>query len=111
MLKHITAALAAFFLLLPGSVFAESLDLSKLGDIEEAEQWEKRAWYQREDGSDWRVQNDGSVIVTISATGDVTIGGDTRKSGKSISINSSHRKSWVWIFRFPTSKASSRLTT
>lgn len=84
MLKHITAALAAFFLLLPGSVFAESLDLSKLGDIEEAEQWEERAWYQREDGSDWRVQNDGSVIVTISATGDVTIGGDTRKRGKSI---------------------------
>ena len=84
MLKHITAALAAFFLLLPGSVFAESLDLSKLGDIEEAEQWEERAWYQREDGSDWRVQDDGSVIVTISATGDVTIGGDTRKSGKSI---------------------------
>ena len=72
MLKHITAALAAFFLLLPGSVFAESLDLSKLGDIEEAEQWEERAWYQREDGSDWRVQDDGSVIVTISATGDVT---------------------------------------
>lgn len=59
-------------------------DLSKLGDIEEAEQWEERAWYQREDGSDWRVQDDGSVIVTISATGDVTIGGDTRKSGKSI---------------------------
>ncbi|MFR5794543.1 MAG: hypothetical protein ACLUI3_02555 [Christensenellales bacterium] len=111
MLKHITAALAAFFLLLPGSVFAESLDLSKLGNIEEAEQWEERAWYQREDGSDWRVQNDGSVIVTISATGDVTIGGDTRKSGRASSINSSHRKSWVWIFRFPTSKASSRLTT
>lgn len=62
MLKHITAALAAFFLL-PGSVFAESLDLSKLGDIEEAEQWEERAWYQREDGSDWRVQDDGSVIA------------------------------------------------
>lgn len=56
----------------------------KLGDIEEAEQWEERAWYQREDGGDWRVQDDGSVIVTISATGDVTIGGDTRKSGKSI---------------------------
>ena len=36
MLKHITAALAAFFLLLPGSVFAESLDLSKLGDIEDS---------------------------------------------------------------------------
>ena len=52
MLKHITAALAALFLLLPGSVFAESLDLSKLGDIEEAEQWEERTWYQREDGSD-----------------------------------------------------------
>ena len=83
MLKHITAALAAFFLLLPGSVFAESLDLSKLGDIEEAEQWEERAWYQREDA----------------------------RAARASSINSSHRKSWVWIFRFPTSKASSRLTT
>ena len=38
----------------------------------------ERAWYQREDGRDWRVQDDGSVIVTLSATGDVTICGDTR---------------------------------
>ena len=31
-----------------------------------------------------KVLPDGSVLVTITATGDVTIGGDTRKSGKSI---------------------------
>ena len=69
----------------------DTLDLSLFEDEEpsEAAQWEEavfdiRAWYERADGSDWRVQEDGSVIVTISATGDVTIGGDTRKSGKSI---------------------------
>ena len=84
MLKHFTAAFAAFLFLFPLSASAESLDLSQLGNIEEAEQWEERAWYQREDGTDWRMQDDGSVIVTISATGDVTIGGDTRKSGKSV---------------------------
>ena len=84
MLKHFTAALAALFFLFPLSAVGESLDLSQLGAIEEAEHWEERAWYQREDGSDWRVQDDGSVIVTLSATGDVTIGGDTRKRGQSI---------------------------
>ena len=75
MLKHFTAALAALFFLFPLSAVGESLDLSQLGAIEEAEHWEERLWYQREDGSDWRVQDDGSVIVTLSATGDVTIGG------------------------------------
>ena len=67
------------------------LDLSQFEDSEPpaAAEWEEavfesRAWYQREDGSDWRVQDDGSVIVTISATGDVTIGGDTRKKATSI---------------------------
>lgn len=84
MLKHFTAALAALFFLFPLPAVGESLDLSQLGAIEEAEHWEERAWYQREDGSDWRVQDDGSVIVTLSATGDVTIGGDTRKRGQSI---------------------------
>ncbi len=84
MSKYLTAALTAFLFLFPFTACAESLDLSQLGNIEEAEQWEEHAWYQREDGSDWRVQDDGSVIVTISATGDVTIGGDTRKSGKSV---------------------------
>ena len=84
MLKHVTAALAALFFLFPLSAVGESLDLSQLGAIEEAEHWEERAWYQREDGSDWRVQDDGSVIVTLSATGDVTIGGDTRKRSQSI---------------------------
>ena len=84
MSKYLTAALTAFLFLFPFTACAESLDLSQLGNIEEAEQWEEHAWYQREDGSDWRVQDDGSVIVTISATGDVTIGGDTRKRGKSV---------------------------
>ena len=52
MLKHFTAALAALFFLFPLSAVGESLDLSQLGTIEEAEHWEERAWYQREDGSD-----------------------------------------------------------
>ena len=89
-MKKLLAALCA--LLMMGAVAAgETLDLSQFegGEPPEAAQWEDavfetRAWYEREDGSDWRVQKDGSVIVTISATGDVTIGGDTRKSGKSV---------------------------
>ena len=89
-MKKLLAALCA--LLMMGAVAAgETLDLSQFegGEPPEAAQWEDavfetRAWYERADGSDWRVQEDGSVIVTISATGDVTIGGDTRKSGKSI---------------------------
>ena len=71
------------------AALAERLDLSLLEDAPAAEVWEDavfetRPWYEREDGSDWRLQEDGSVIVTISATGDVTIGGDRRKSGKNI---------------------------
>ena len=69
----------------------DMLDLSQFEDSEPpaAEAWdeavfERRTWYEREDGSDWRTQDDGSVIVTISATGDVTIGGDTRKKSTSI---------------------------
>ena len=86
--------LLAFLLLLlamtPACAFSEMLDLSQFegGEPPAAENWEDavfetRPWYEREDGSDWRYQDDGSVIVTISATGDVTIGGDKRK-GKSI---------------------------
>ena len=78
-------------LLLPSLAAGEMLDLSMFegGEPPEVSEWEDavfetRPWYQREDGSDWRVQDDGSVIVTISATGDVTIGGDTRKKNKSI---------------------------
>ena len=81
----------AALLALPAPALGEMLDLSQFagGEPPAAEEWEDavfdtRAWYERADGSDWRVQEDGSVIVTISATGDVTIGGDTRKSGKSI---------------------------
>ena len=77
--------------LLPQGALGEMLDLSLFegGEPPAAESWdeavfETRAWYEREDGSDWRYQDDGSVIVTISATGDVTIGGDTRKKSKSI---------------------------
>ena len=36
------------------------------------------------DGGFSPYEEDGSILVTISATGDVTIGGDVRKSGKSI---------------------------
>ena len=85
------AALLAACLMMTAGALAETLDLSLFegGEPPEALDWEEavfnqRAWYQRADGSDWRLQSDGSVIVTISATGDVTIGGDTRKSGKNI---------------------------
>ncbi|MBE5798379.1 MAG: CapA family protein [Clostridiales bacterium] len=78
-------------LLIPACAMGEMLDLSLFegGEPPVAETWEDavfdtRPWYEREDGSDWRYQDDGSVIVTISATGDVTIGGDRRKSGKNI---------------------------
>ena len=75
----------------PACAMGEMLDLSMFegGEPPAAEEWEgavfeTKSWYEREDGSDWRMQDDGSVIVTISATGDVTIGGDTRKKTKSI---------------------------
>ena len=96
MKNKLLAALCALLMMAAaaaGAALAEGdrLDLSLFEDEEpsEAAQWEEavfdtRAWYERADGSDWRVQDDGSIIVTISATGDVTIGGDTRKSGKSI---------------------------
>ena len=96
MKNKLIAALCALLMMAAaaaGAALAEGdrLDLSLFEDEEpsEAAQWEEavfdtRAWYERADGSDWRVQDDGSIIVTISATGDVTIGGDTRKSGKSI---------------------------
>ena len=73
---------------------AETLDLSQFadGELQEAEIWtgdgngipQTGKWYQRMDGSDWRYQPDGAVIVTVSATGDVTIGGDRRKKGTNV---------------------------
>ena len=90
-LRILSAALLLTLLCAPGAPAEERLDLSLLDGEEPsaAETWEDavfetRAWYERADGTDWRVQDDGSVIVTISATGDVTIGGDTRKSSTSI---------------------------
>ena len=85
------AALLLALMMLTTCAAAEVLDLSLFegGEPPAAEEWEdavfeSRPWYAREDGSDWRYLDDGSVIVTISATGDVTIGGDTRKKSKSI---------------------------
>jgi len=90
MMKKLAALLALTMLLAPCAQ-AEMLDLSLFeeGELLAAEVWEDavfetRPWYEREDGSDWRYLDDGSVIVTISATGDVTIGGDTRKRSKSV---------------------------
>ena len=87
------AAIALCMLLcaLTAAGMGEMLDLSLFegGEPPAAETWEEavfetRPWYELEDGTDWRYQDDGSIIVTISATGDVTIGGDTRKKNKSI---------------------------
>ena len=94
-MNHTVNAWGLFALLLllalPVCSLGETLDLSLFEDGEPpaAASWEDAVfetlpWYAREDGSDWRVLEDGSVIVTISATGDVTIGGDTRKSGASV---------------------------
>ncbi|MBR5226031.1 MAG: CapA family protein [Clostridia bacterium] len=84
-------ALLLLLCLAPCALGEGMLDLSQFagGEPPAAENWEdavfeKRAWYEREDGSDWRYLSDGSVVVTISATGDVTIGGDARKKNKSI---------------------------
>lgn len=69
-----------------GALAQETLDLSQFADglPPQAEEWTQAAWYQGADGSDLRVRADGSVIVTLSATGDVTIGGDTRKKGTNV---------------------------
>ncbi|MDD7174612.1 MAG: CapA family protein [Clostridiales bacterium] len=90
-LRILSAALLMILLAAPGAPAEEKLDLSLLDaqELSAAATWEDavfetRPWYERADGTDWRVQDDGSVIVTISATGDVTIGGDTRKSSTSI---------------------------
>ncbi len=89
--KKLSCALLLLFLFVPCALGEGMLDLSLFegGEPPAAESWEDavfetRKWYEREDGSDWRVLPDGSVVVTISATGDVTIGGDTRKRNKSV---------------------------
>ncbi|MCR4707962.1 MAG: CapA family protein [Clostridiales bacterium] len=79
------ASLMLFFMF-PAFLAAETLDLSALqGEFPEAQMIEEPfAWYELPDGSDSRILPDGSVLVTLSATGDVTIGGDRRKKGKSV---------------------------
>lgn len=91
MKTRLPALLMLLLMLLPACAMGEMLDLSMFegGEPPAAEEWEDavfetRPWYEREDGSDWRYQDDGSVIVTVSATGDVTIGGDRRKSSKTV---------------------------
>ena len=83
-MKRIAAL--ALLLLIPSRLLAETLDLSAIsGGLPEALMIEEPpAWYEGPDGSDSRILPDGSVLVTISATGDVTIGGDRRKKGKSV---------------------------
>ena len=90
-MKRYLLLILTLALLVPALAVGEMLDLSQFegGEPPAAAEWEDAVfethpWYQREDGSDWRYQDDGSVIVTISATGDETIGGDTRKKSKSI---------------------------
>ena len=104
--------LALALLLTPAVSLGEVLDLSLFegGEPPAAETWEDavfetRPWYEREDGSDWRMQDDGSVIVTISATGDVTIGGDTRKRGKSIFDQQLEKEASGLDFPFENTKA------
>ena len=108
--------LLAFLLLLialaPACALGEMLDLSQFegGEPPAAENWaeavfETRPWYEREDGSDWRYQDDGSVIVTISATGDVTIGGDRRKSGKNVFDKQLEQESSGLDFPFENTRA------
>jgi len=89
--RKLLPALLALLLLSSCALGEGMLDLSQFagGEPPAAENWEEavfetRAWYEREDGSDWRYLPDGSIVVTVSATGDVTIGGDTRKKNKSI---------------------------
>ena len=87
----VTTILLGLILLLamaPVCALGEMLDLSLFegGEPPAAETWEDavfetRPWNEREDGTDWRYQDDGSVIVTISATGDVTIGGVSLGTG------------------------------
>ena len=90
-MRNLLFTLLMLLLLAPAALGEGMLDLSQFagGEPPAAENWEdavfeERAWYEREDGADWRVLSDGSIVVTISATGDVTIGGDTRKKSTSI---------------------------
>ena len=75
MRKTMRCAAAALLLLTIPSARAERLDPSALLTAPEAETMET---------SDPRLLEDGSILVTLTATGDVTIGGDTRKKGKSV---------------------------
>ena len=90
-IRNLLFMLLSLLLLAPMALGEGMLDLSQFegGEPPAAEHWEDavfetRPWYEREDGTDWRVLSDGSIVVTVSATGDVTIGGDTRKRNKSI---------------------------
>ena len=90
-MRKLLIVLLALLCLAPCGSGEGMLDLSRFagGEPPAAESWEDavfetRPWYEREDGTDWRFLPDGSIVVTISATGDVTIGGDTRKKNTSI---------------------------
>ena len=117
-IRMLGALLLTAALLCTGAQAEDKLDLSQFegGEPPAAQEWEEavfetRPWFQRADGTDWRCQDDGSVIVTISATGDVTIGGDTRKKSKSIFDKQLEQEPLGWTSRWKTCAASLRRTT
>ena len=63
--RHLLCAIMLLVLLAPMALGEGMLDLSQFagGEPPAAENWEdavfeKRAWYEREDGSDWRYLDD-----------------------------------------------------
>ena len=85
-MKRILCLVCFVTSLYPFLSHADTLDFSTFqSEIEEAQMIEEpAAWYERPDGSDSRIMSDGSILVTLSAAGDVTIGGDRRKKGKNV---------------------------
>ena len=72
MFRKITALLLSVFLLLPACVMAEDeLDIEEVIDLTE------------EESSTYQLDSNGNTIITITCTGDFTIGGDNyHKKGK-----------------------------
>ena len=72
MFKRFTALLLSVFLLLPFCAFAEEeLDIVEVIDLDE------------EETSTYQLDSNGNTIITITCTGDFTIGGDNyHKKGK-----------------------------
>ena len=72
MLKRFTAMFLCFLFLLPIDAFAEDeLDIEEVIDLSE------------EESSTYQLDSNGNTIITVTCTGDMTIGGDNyHKKGK-----------------------------